>query len=90
MKVTKIDRKVCDMISKDMTAAMEAVATKYGLKLESAGGRFSPESFSKKFEVKVMSTEGVDVKAKKTFETYADMYGLKPENVWYNVYGTEW
>jgi hypothetical protein len=79
MNVTKIDRRTCEMLSKEMTAAMETVAAKYGLKLDSKGGSFTSATFAKKFEFKVISEDGVDVAAEKNFVAFASMYGLQPD-----------
>jgi hypothetical protein len=79
MKISKIDRDVCRVVSAEMKLAIEAVATKYGLALVVRPGSFNSNSFTSKIEFNTVSEEGIANQAISDFEIYAEMYGIKSD-----------
>ena len=47
--ITAFDRATCRIISQEATAALQAVAAKYGLSVMAGSGSFSPAAFTPKF-----------------------------------------
>ena len=76
--IKKFDKPTCKLVRADIDAAMAAVAAKYGIKLQSGRGTFGDTNFTLKLEMSVLDETGVDLKAKREFETLANFVGLEP------------
>lgn len=76
--IKKFDKPTCKLVRADIDVAMAAVATKYGIKIQSGRGTFGDTNFTLKIEMSVLDETGVDLKAKREFETLAHFVGLEP------------
>mgnify|MGYP001569581755 CR=1 FL=1 len=79
--ITAFDRATCRLISQEATAALEAVAAKYGLSVTAGSGSFNPSAFTPKFTFSPMvapatatGTTGIP----KDFADKAALVGLLP------------
>jgi len=78
-KITKMDKQAADLLSSEALVILEAMAEKYDLLVQVAGGgRFDPRSgtFQVKFEFGVKTESGIPT----NFERSAKWYGLKPSD----------
>ena len=80
MEIKQFTPKVCKQLAQEITELLKPLADKYGLTVRAAGGRYSDIAWTGKFEFKLGNPEKLQENDKKTFEMYADVFGLKPSD----------
>jgi hypothetical protein len=79
MKIKTFDRTNLRALSADINAALQAVATQYGISLSYKSARFSPSNAAIKIEAAVLSASGkVESRERVDFTQYAFMFNLNP------------
>lgn len=78
MKITEFDRATCRRMEVLITNALNSnpALAEFGLSFKIDGGSFNLQAWTARLEVGIV---GVDA-AKKSFETYAPLVGLKPSD----------
>ena len=80
MEIKEFTAKTCKQLAQEVTELLKPLAEKYGLTLRPAGGKYSDIAWTGKFEFKLGNPEKLEENSKKTFEMYADIFGLKPSD----------
>lgn len=79
---TTTPKAVYDALRKDIEAALAGVGTKYNVKLSAGKINYSHEYADIKITASVITADGMVVtKDAANFKQYADMFGLKPEDL---------
>ena len=82
MKVASFDKAKTVIVAKEATAALQAVAEKYGLSVSYHGARYSATNANMKFEFATIGENGaVQTSGVSEFEVYAKSYGLLPTDL---------
>lgn len=77
------DRNQLNAFDREMTAAIEAVCARHGVKVQRGRGTFNREgtTLDLKYSFSTINADGsVNTKAKSDFLTYASMYGFQAED----------
>lgn len=78
MKITKMDRKIVEQISKELAVAASHIAEKYGLKVVRKSGSFDDLHYTNKVEFTITETAEGKSANQVDFEKYCSWYSLKP------------
>lgn len=78
--IKKFDRATARVIQAEMEAALKAIAEKHGVTVRGAGGSFDDTTFKAKFELRVTDGSAIEDAARKEFDQYCALFGLKPEH----------
>lgn len=79
----KFNNAGCDIVERDIFAALKAVEEKHGIQIKrEGGGRFAPDgtTFTFKIKCQVLGEGGENVAEKAAFERSAPLFGFKPEH----------
>lgn len=74
---TTIDKPFLKTFGAELGAVLTQLAQKHGLKLVRNGGTYSPTEFKPKLSFVLTDSAGQDLHAKREFERYAEIFGLK-------------
>lgn len=77
--VQTINRAVCRTLSSEGLAALQSVATKYGLSITPRAGSFNDSSAVLKFEFAVIGESGAMTEAARDWELFHKHYGLEKD-----------
>lgn len=78
----RIQVKEIDPIRQEINAALQTVATKYGITIKAGNASYNDESVQFKLVCTTMGENGeVETKEAKDFKAYAPMYGLQREDL---------
>ena len=83
MTIKQFSKTDFPIIRNDINAALAAVATKYGIKIEAGNVSFTDTTATMKLELRTTDMQALVAKAKKDLSFYGGAYGLKAEH-----YGT--
>jgi len=76
--IKKFDRATCRLIGEQAVSELQEWATKNGITVRKAGGKFSPNEYTMKITFNVKDENGeVQTNAMRDFKQLAPMYGLK-------------
>jgi len=77
-QISQFDRTTCKLLSAEFLKAMQEVATKYGVSIRAAGGKFEETNFQMKFEAAVTNTETGVVASKEAqdFKKFSHMFDV--------------
>ena len=76
--IKKFDRATCRLIGEQAVSELQEWATKHGITVRKAGGRWSPDEYNMKLTFNVKNAQGeVQTNAMRDFKQLAPMYGLK-------------
>lgn len=82
MPITVIERSTCQMLRPELEAALQSVATKYGVSISLGSASFSPDNVTFKLIVAVKSASGdAMTKEASDFKMFCNMYGMKPSDL---------
>lgn len=82
MKIKQIDRQIIPLIRSEIDQALKALAEKFDVTISAGNASFTPESVTFKLAVTTKGEGGkVETKEGKDFKLYAEMYGLKKEDL---------
>ncbi len=77
----KLDAARVKALVAEMNAAVTAIATSHGLKINIGGGTYGELEANLKVKVQVLDTAGHAEQAKRTFDAYAAMLGLRADDL---------
>ena len=80
MEIKQFDSKICKQIQLEMMELLKPLTEKYGLIVNPLSGSYTDISWKAKLEFNLDNPEKIQEDAKKTFEMYADIYGLLPSD----------
>ena len=82
MKIEQFDKTNLRFLSTDIQQALVVVGAKYGISLTYKGARYEPTNATLKIEAAIIGANGIALqKEREDFKLYAQMYGLKPEDL---------
>lgn len=80
--IKTINKDVCQLIRREMEAALKPVAEQFGVQIKYLGGRFNDSNFETRFEVAVKDSDGRAVtRMALHFKQCAVLYGFAPEDL---------
>ena len=78
--IKQFDKSTCRQLAEELKIALQAVAKKHGLTLETAGGRFTPIEYTGKLKWTVGDKSVVAARAKEQWDEGCRILGLKPSD----------
>jgi hypothetical protein len=81
-KIERFDGTTCRAVAKAMEEALKPVGERYGLSIQFRGGRYQDTSYSPKVVCAIVDDGGtVQGPEVSDFKRYANLYGLKPDDL---------
>ncbi len=80
MPITQFDKRNLNDLHERMAKALEPFAKEFGITIRPSGGTIGSIESTLKFQVKVADPDIQKNAAKKLFDTYCSMYGLRPQD----------
>lgn len=82
MNIVTLDTKTANIIIREMVKALQPVAKRYNVKIMPHGGTIGPSHLDviTKFKVEVIDTDAKAEARRNEFDTYCELFGLKPEH----------
>jgi hypothetical protein len=82
MAITNFDKVSCRILSRDIEAALGAVASRHGIIVKPGRGTYTGGHFTLKIECSTVGQDGVvNSKEAEDFKTYATLHDLQPEDL---------
>lgn len=77
--LSSFNPKACDVVAKEMLAALDAVAQKYGLIFERGNGKYTADTFTLPITAKVTGGGTLEDVQRRDFVKHCVLYDMKPE-----------
>jgi hypothetical protein len=82
MKIKTFEKITLAPLRQDIETVIAGVGQKYGISIKVGGCRYSPENATFKLELATIANDGtVATREAKDFTEYAELFGLKPEQL---------
>lgn len=90
--ITKFDRTNAKAIQAEVTAALQAIGVKYGLKVDPAGGTIGDTEFTAKVRFTVTDKAATEIAQRAEFNSLCRIFGLEPSHygATFNNNGETW
>lgn len=79
--IERLDRTACRLLSQKVENQLEALGKELGIKFTYKGGRFSDSNMTMKIEAALIQNGEAKSVEIEDFKTYAEIYGLKPDDL---------